>query len=198
MRVFRFCLSFPLHIEVIASRPHLARRLLVGDLDRLAKLADARAVLGGDRQRLAKAEHVGLVDAGLGGAALAFVGCENDRLARAAHEIGEHLVGADQSCPRVDEKHYDIGLLYGRLGLLPHACGKPGIAGFEPRGVDQRHVVSTERRLGLAPVAGQAGLIVDQRQALAGQSVEHSGLADIRASDDGDGEGHLSVREKNQ
>jgi hypothetical protein len=39
--------------------------------------------------------------------------------------------------------------------------------------------------LGLAAVAGQAGLIVDQCQALAGQSVEHSGLADIRASDDG-------------
>ena len=42
-------------------------------------------------------------------------------------------------------------------------------------------------RLALAPVAGHARPVVDQRQLLADQPVEQGGLADVGAADDGDG-----------
>src|SRR5665648_968971 len=94
----------------------------------------------------------------------------------------------------VDKKQHDIGLHDGRFGLLTHALGQPRIARLEPGGVDQRDRVRPKLGYGLAPVARQARLIVDQRQPLARKPVEQGGLADIRPSDDGNSEGHGSVR----
>ena len=159
-------------------------------LDDLGDLADAERVLRRDRQRLAEAERIGLVDARLGRAALAFIGGEDHRLAGAAHQLGENLVCRHHAGPRVDQEQHQIGLGDRRLRLLAHARGKPLIPGLEPRGIDEGDGARPKLGLGLAPVARQTGLVVDQRQLLADQPVEQGGLADIRPSDDGDGEGH--------
>ena len=45
-------------------------------------------------------------------------------------------------------------------------------------------------------VQAPSRLIVDEREPPARKPVEQSGLADIRPSDDGDSEGHRSVRRK--
>ena len=159
-------------------------------LDDLGDLADAERVLGRDRQRLAETERIGLVDARLGRAALAFIGGEDHLLAGAAHQLGENLVGRHHAGPRIDQEQHEIGLGDGRFRLLAHARGKPLIPGLEPRGIDEGDGARPKLGLGLAPVARQPGLVVDQRQLLADQPVEQGGLADIRPSDDGDGEGH--------
>jgi hypothetical protein len=39
----------------------------------------------------------------------------------------------------------------------------------------------------LAPVAGHAGPVIDQREALANQAIEQRRFADVRAADNGDG-----------
>jgi len=166
-------------------------------LDGLAQLANAESVLGGDRQRLAKTERIGLVDPGLGRATLAFIRRQNDRLARAAHEIGEDLVGAHHPRPRVDQEHHEIGLGDGGFRLLAHARREPLIPGLVACGIDEGDGAGSERCFCLAPVARQTRLIVDERQPLAGQPVEQGGLADIRPSDDGDGERHWSLRGRN-
>ena len=94
-------------------------------------------MLGGDRQRLAKSERKRLVHAWLCGAALAFVGGEDHRLAGGAHQFGEDLVAGDDARPRIDEKHHEVRLVDGSLSLLAHAGGETRIAMLEPRGVDQ-------------------------------------------------------------
>ena len=64
------------------------------------------------------------------------------------------------------------------------------LAGLEPGRIDEPDVAGSDRRLGLAAVARQARLIVHQRELPSRQPIEHGGLADIRPSNDGDGEGH--------
>jgi len=116
------------------------------------------------------------------------------RLARAPHEIGENLIGAQYPGPRIDEEDHEIGLLDGSFRLLAHAWRKSPIAGLETRGIDQRRGAGSQRGLGLAPVPRQTRLIVDEGKPFAGEPVEQGRLADIRPSDDGDGEGHWSLR----
>ena len=49
---------------------------------------------------------------------------------------------------------------------------------------------SPSRARALAAVAGDAGKVVDQRQALADQAIEQRRFADVRPSDNGDREAH--------
>ena len=129
-------------------------------------------------------------------APLAFVGGKDHGLARRAHELGEDLVGGDNARPRIDQEDDEVGLLDGGHGLLAHAGGETRIAVLEPRGIDQPDRGCSKLGIGLAPVAGQSRLIVDEREALAGEPVEQRRLADIRPSDDGDGEGHEAGPER--
>ena len=54
-------------------------------------------------------------------AALGLVGHQNDRLAAAAHALGEFAVGRRDAGPRVDDEEHDIGIIDRRLGLGAHA-----------------------------------------------------------------------------
>ena len=49
-----------------------------------------------------------------------------------------------------------------------------------------------------APVARHARLVIHQRELLADQAVEQGRLADIGPADDGDGEGHAVLLERDQ
>ncbi len=136
----------------------------------------------------------GLQDAGLRQAPLAFVGGDNYRLARATHQFGEGLVGADDAGPRVDEEEDEVRLVDGRYSLLAHAGCETVLAGFEPGSIDEPHHAAADARLCLAPVASEPRLVVDKGEPLAREPVEQRGFADIRPSDDGDGEQHGLVR----
>ena len=159
-------------------------------LDDLRHLADAETMLGRDRQRLAETERIGFVQTGLRRAALAFIRGEDHWLAGAAHQLGEDLIGRNHPRPRIDHEQNEIGLGDGRFSLLAHARRQPLVPGLQSRGIDEGDGAGPEFGLGLAPIARQARLIVDQRELLADELVEQGGLADIRPSDDGDGEAH--------
>ena len=62
---------------------------------------------------------------------------------------------------------------------------------FKAGGVDDAEFEIAETRLAFATVAGDAGLVVDERQLLADQPVEQGRLADIRPPDDGDERRHV-------
>ena len=62
-----------------------------------------------------------------------------------------------------------------------------GILVLVAGGVDHPEVEPEQARLALAPVAGHARPVVDQRQLLADQPVEQGRLADIGPADDRDG-----------
>ena len=66
---------------------------------------------------------------------------------------------------------------------------------LEAGGVDHPEFEPEQARLALAPVAGYARPVVDQRQALADEPVEQGRFADVGPADDGDGgEGHGASR----
>src|SRR6478736_4060319 len=87
-------------------------------LDGLAEFADADPVLRGDRQRRAEPKRVSFVHTGLRGAALAFVGGEDHRLAGCTHQLGEDLVASHDTRPRIDQEHDEVSLLDGGHGLI--------------------------------------------------------------------------------
>ena len=94
-----------------------------GLLDEVAQLADAGAMLGRDRQRLAEPKREGFVDAGLGARPSHFIGGEDHRLAGRAHELGENLVAGNNACTRIDQENDEIGLLDGG-DRSARACGR--------------------------------------------------------------------------
>ena len=161
-----------------------------GLLDEVAQLADADIMLGRDRQRLAEPKGEGFVHACLRRAPLHFVGGDDHRLAGRAHEFGEDLIAGNDPRPRIDQENDKVRLLDGLDSLLAHAGGETRIAMLEPSGIDQPDGARSKLGVGLAPVARQSGLIVDKGEALAGEPVEQRRLADIRPTDDGNGEGH--------
>jgi hypothetical protein len=106
----------------------------------------------------------------------------------AAQPAPDLLVERNHSGPRVDQEQRDVGLAHRRTGLRAHAAGQRiGVFILIARGIDDPEVEPEQVRLALAPVAGHAGAIVDQRQPPADQAIEQGGFADIRPADNGDG-----------
>ena len=169
-----------------------AARLRQNFAQRLVEIGRALAMLGRDRDRIAEAEFIG-VDARRSGPAAPSdllatrrIGLSMRRSASAKWRSAAvtptraSIMNSttSQSCKR-------------RLGLRAHAAGKRGgVALLQPRRVDDGEGEVAERRLALAPVAGHAGLVVDQRELAADEPVEQRRLADVGAADDGDFGGH--------
>ena len=125
---------------------------------------------------------------------LAFVDGQHDRLARAAHGLGDDLVGRGDAFASVDHEQADIGFGDGRHGVRGHPRGEAVLRAVgDTGGVDQLERQRAQHRLGLAPVAGDARRVVDQREFPARQLVEERGFADIGPADNGDGERHITL-----
>jgi hypothetical protein len=148
-------------------------------------------VLGRERDRLAEAEAPGLGDAGGAGLSLGLVGGE-DHLARApAQDVGEDLVRRRHARTRVDQEEAGVGLRHRALGQPTHAARQALVGGIlQPGGVEHREAERADPPLALAQVAGDAGLIVDEREAPADEAVEQGGLAHVGAPHDGEAETH--------
>ena len=86
------------------------------------------------------------------------------------------------------------GVIERGLGLFAHPrleafVGDVLIAGR----VDQRQVHVADVAVGIAPVAGHAGPIIDQREAFADETIEQCRFAHIGAADDGDLQSHVGL-----
>ena len=89
---------------------------------------------------------------------------------------------------RVDQEQGDVGLAHRGFGLRAHPAGQRlRILVLVAGGIDHPEFQPEQARLALAPVAGHAGPVVDQRQLLADQPVEQRRFADIGTADDRDG-----------
>ena len=93
---------------------------------------------------------------------------------------------------RVDDEDHDVGLLRGGLGLASRGFGKViavrhiGIR-IDARRVDQAKSAATPLAQRVQAIAGNAGRVLDDREALTDEPVEEGALADVGATDDGDG-----------
>ncbi len=139
------------------------------------------------------------------GAALGLVGDHHHRSGFDPQPAADLFVERSHALARVDQQDRHVRVTHRRFGLPPHPP-REGRRGFvlEAGGVDQPEIEAKQPRLGLAPVAGHPGLIVDQREALPDQPIEQGRFPDVGPADDRDGgERHgnaltapLSLRER--
>ena len=152
-------------------------------------------MLGGQRDRLAEAKTEGLVNAVAPRAAFGLVGDDDDRLAGAAQTLRKMPIGRGEAGARVDHEQDRVAIHERGFRLRAHAPGeRVRIALLETGGVDDGEGEIGESGLALAAVAGDARLIVDQRQPAPDQPVEQRRLADVRPADDRDLGAHVISR----
>ena len=175
---------------VIVELLALLDRLRHQRAQRVVEIAEALAMLGRNLDRLAEPERVGFHRAGIALLALALVGDQHHRLVGAAREIGKGAIVRRQAGARVDHEHQGVGKPDRGLGLLLHPRGQRALGALvEARGVDHGEFEIAEASLALAAVAGDAGLVIDQRELLSDQPVEQRRFSDIGPADNGNREG---------
>ncbi len=153
---------------------------------RLVQVAQALAVLGRHRDRIAQSQRVRLGQALLAGAALAFVGDHDHLVGALAQPAREALVERHDARPRIDQEQHGVGAVDRPLGEAAHARLQRLAARRLPaRRIEQREGEVAELRRRLAHVTGHARRVVDDGAALADQAVEQRRLADIGPADDG-------------
>ncbi len=143
-------------------------------------------MFGGDRNRLAKAQFESLIGPRLASPALGLVGADDHRLVPATQKLDEHLVQRSQPVARIHHEQGHVAFVQGQFGLGAHPRLQALVRDvLEPGGVDQGQIEIAQAARRIAPVAGYAGPVIDDRQLLAGQPVEQRRFADVRPADNG-------------
>ena len=151
----------------------------------------ATVVQGGDGMHLFKSkgrEVVNLIGDRCG---VGLVGDEVDWLSGLMEVAGNLLIEGDDALANVDHQQNHVGGLNGDGGLVDGG-GDDYVVGFlagheaDAAGIDEREGAAQPLDLGADTVAGDAGPVVNDGDAAAGDAVEKRGLADIGSADDGD------------
>ncbi len=154
--------------------------------DGVEHVAGAAAVQRGDRVRHTEAERPQGGRVGFAALAVDLVGAQHDGLARLAQQAYDGLVGVGGADLGVDDEDDRVGGLDGVLGL----GGDGGVDAEDvllpAAGVDDLEAAAGPFGLVRDAVAGDAGLVLDDRLAAADDPVHQGRLADIRAADDGE------------
>ena len=160
---------------------------------RVVEAAEAFAVLGGDRHRIAEAKRVGLHGA-------------RRRRPRASHLLATRITALPvarshwpkwESSGVTPSRASNSSSATSACARARSVCARIAASTVTGRGileagrVEQPEAHAGEAGLAFAPVAGDAGLRLDDGEPLADQAVEQGGLADVRAADDGDGGDHM-------
>ena len=166
------------------SRPDLSG-LRADDRPEVEQIGDAFAVFGADRSGFAETQRKALEYARIALAAFGLVGHQYDRNRLFAQPARDFLVERGEPDPRIEHEHGRIGTFEADLGLLAHATRQAfRILVFPPGGIDDLEFEPRNDGIAEAPVARDAGLVIDQREALADQTIEQRRLADVRPADD--------------
>jgi hypothetical protein len=96
----------------------------------------------------------------------------------------------------VDHEHQRVGKGNRDFGLFLHPRGQRALGALvEAGGIDEGEFEIAQTPFALAAVAGDAGLVIDQRQLLSDQPIEQRRFSDIGPADNGNRERHKrSVR----
>ena len=150
-------------------------------------------MLGRKRDRVAEAELVGFQPARLAAAAFGLVGGDDHR--RRIRPRSQRPISSSSGVRPSRASIRNKAASDSRTAASVCARMRPGrlcgVLVLEAGGVHHPEGQVEQLRLALAPVAGDARQVVDQRDAPADQPVEQGRLADIGSADDGDGgQGH--------
>ena len=92
----------------------------------------------------------------------------------------------------IDQEQQHVGLGDGLFGLARHLVHDAVLGhGVEAGSIDDQVVAVTDAADAVVAVAGEAGLVGDERVTRARQAVEQGRLADIGPADQNDGGFHL-------
>ncbi len=128
---------------------------------------------GGDLDRLAEAQRIGVQRPGLAGLALGLVGQHDHRLSAAPQRVGEDVVQLGDPLAGVDHEQAEFCFLDGLLGLDLHAGGEALVGDvLEAGGVDQLQIEVAQPSRAIAAVAGDPRPVIDDGQRPARQPVE--------------------------
>jgi hypothetical protein len=169
-----------------ADRDRCRDRQALGD--DLEQPIDAAAVRRRDRERLAQAHPVELVDQLVALGVVDLVDREHDRLAGRAQPGRDLEVERREPERPVDDEDEEVGLADRALGLAVDA-GADHVARrdrIEPAGVDHAQRAAEVVDVAVAAVAGQARRVVDERGPAADEPVEQRRLADVGPADERD------------
>ena len=116
-----------------------------------------------------------------------FVDAEHNGFALLAKDVGHCIVNGMAAVESIDHEEDEVGRLDGDEGFDFHLLGKA----IADRGADAAGVDDLNGEAGLLDrrgkaVAGDAGHVVDNGDAVAGEPVEERALADVGSADDGD------------
>ncbi len=156
------------------------------------KILDPLAMFRRQAQRLSQTQRAGLQRPALPRPALGLVGGNHHMAGALAQQPGKLMVGCGQPGAGINHEQADVGHVDGPFAQPPHPALKAVPGGlFNPCRVNHRKAQIAQPCRALAQVTGDAGPVIDQRQALADKTVEQRGLAHIGPPDDGKGERHL-------
>ena len=153
--------------------------------DSVEKFADAPAVLGADGEKFCNAKLAEVL--GLGSERVGFnlVDGEKDGLAAALQQAGQVVVRARQLSADVDNHDERSGFIERDFGLAVNFGGDElRIVGNDAAGVDEAIAAAGPFIFAVDAVAGDAGLIADDRSPTPGEAIEERGFADVGAADD--------------
>ena len=111
---------------------------------------------------------------------------QQDGLLRLAQQVGDFAVVVGQPVAAVGEEADNIRCIHGDFGLAAHLGEQHIVAArVNAAGVDEREAAVLPLHISIDAVAGHAGGILHNGDALSGDSVEKSGFTDVGAANDG-------------
>ena len=144
-------------------------------------------MLGGDGQDLANSQAAEVVDLRLQLGRVDLVDGKEDGLAAAQQQPRQLDVGAGDLGAPVDHHHHRVGLFQGDARLAKDLGGDQFLVlGDDAAGVDHGETAAVPLRVAVKTVAGDAGLVADNRPPPPDDAIEERGLADVRAANDGE------------
>ena len=150
------------------------------------QLAQSHQVDGGNRERIAQTQIVELVNRVVHADVINLVDNQNDRLAALAQHDGDFLVVGSHACAPIRKEEDDVAGFDGDFRLTAHLLEHDVVGfGFDTAGIDQGELVVEPFAVRVDAVAGYAGRILDNGDALLGDLVKESRFADVRSADDG-------------
>ena len=150
------------------------------------QVARAVAVQCGNAEGFTQTEVIELVELRLGLAGLvALIDRQHNRLAAALEHGCNVHVRSGHACAQVGDENDDIRVMNRGLCLKAHELQDLVIVGrLDTAGVDDREHAAAPLTFRIQTVTGDTRGVLNNGQALAGQSVEQLGLAHVRAADD--------------
>ena len=151
--------------------------------DFIKHITNAEPLLRRDADRRADAEGVKIINALLKFRMIDLIDDEHNGLLTAAKHIGDLFIGSGYAGSAVNDENNDIRGLDCKLRLTAHLlCDYILALGLDSARINECESIVKPFRIGIDPVTGNAGGILDYRYALSDYFIKQGRFANVRAT----------------